>query len=895
MKRTAGEYAVLLALLDDALDLPAEQRADWLDRLPDSHAALRPTLRRLLSEAASQGTADGLGVQGHIAAVVRDAVAPPAAAELQPGELVGPYELVREIGRGGMGVVWLANRADGAFKRSVALKLPFATWAGRLGERMVRERNILAGLEHPNIARFYDAGVDALGRPFMAMEYVEGQAIDVYCRERQLSTRDRLLLVLDVAKAVAYAHSKLVIHRDLKPANVLTTAGGAVRLLDFGISKLLVADAAAEAPLTQFAVRALTLDYASPEQIRGEPVSTASDVYSLGVVLYELLTGDRPYSADRGGGELPLAQVILTTEPPRPSDAVEGSAARRRLRGDLDTIVLKTLKKDPRERYAAVVEFADDIERHLRGDPVRARPDSAWYRTRKFITRHALPVGVACAALIAVLVTAAVALREAQVAASQRDRAVALSARAEAASEFQSMLITEAAQSDKPITVIDMLARSETLAKAEFGDKPEHLAAILGMLGGNYHTMGEDARAEPLLRDALQAVQHSPDSNLRAQLDCQHALVIGALGRAEEAKRTLHAVIDDRQTSSERSAQCLEDLAYLAQNENDASGALKFAALAWQRLQQAPGVSPVDEAVYLGSIGYAHYLNARNDEADRYYARALKKFAQAGRARGPEAISVRNNWAIVSDGAGNPKRALELYDEILQIVEQNGSGAPAPPYLVANRARALENIGRYAESLAVYARCVEMSEQVGNSTVTAYCLVGQSSALRELGDITAAKGYCDRASALIGTTVPAGSAAGVAVQITRGKIALSEGRLDDARSILNEVIDHHPAVNATALITRAELNLNAGRLSEAAADARAALARAQSLQAGLPYSYKSGLAWLVLARVLAAKGEGDPARVALENAIKHLSNTVAADHPGLRRARQLLGIDATAT
>jgi tetratricopeptide (TPR) repeat protein len=894
MKHTASEYAVLLALLDEALDLQAEARAGWVDRLPESHAGLRPTLRRMLSETSSQEPAADSGLQAQIAAVVQDAVAQPEAPELKAGEHIGPYDLVREIGRGGMGFVWLADRADGAFKRSVALKLPFVTWADRLGERMGRERDILAGLEHPNIARFYDAGVDSLRRPFMAMEYVEGQAIDVYCRERQLTTRDRLMLVLDVAKAVAYAHSKLVIHRDLKPANILVTAAGAVRLLDFGIAKLLVADASPDAPLTQFAGRALTLDYASPEQIRGERVSTASDVYSLGVVLYELLTGRKPYSLERGDGDMPLAQAILATEPLRPSDAVDGSAARRRLRGDIDTIVLKALKKDPRERYGAVVEFADDIDRYLRGDAVRARPDSAWYRTRKFITRHALPVAVAGAALSAVFVTAAVAVREAQVAESQRDRAVALSARAEAASEFQSMLITEAAQSDKPITVMNMLARSETLAKAEFGDKPEHLAAILGMLGGNYHTMGEDARAEPLLRDALQAVQRSPDYTLRAQLACQHALVIGALGRTEEAKRTLHAVIDDRQTGSEGSAQCLEDLAYVAQNENDASGALKFADLAWQRLQQVPGVSPVAEGVYLGSIGYAHYLNNRNDEANRYYAQALKKFTQAGRARGPEAISVRNNWAIVSDGAGNPKRALELYDEMLQIVEQNGSGAP-PPYLIANRARALENIGRYVESLAVYAHCVAISEQVGNSTTTAYCLVGQSSALRELGDLAAAKGYCERASAFIGTKVPAGSPAGAAVQITRGKIALSEGRLGDARSILNEVIDSHPAINATALITRAEVNLSAGRLSEAATDARAALARAQSLQAGLPYSFKSGLAWLVLARVLAAQGERDPARTALESAISHLSGTVDADHPGLRRARQLLAADGAAT
>src|SRR6266851_4450037 len=239
MKRTAGEYAVLLALLDEALDLDVEARDAWIDRLQESHADLRPTLRRMLSETSSQKSADSSGLQEQIAAVVQGTVAQPETAELNAGEHIGPYELVREIGRGGMGFVWLANRADGAFKRSVALKLPYATWAGRLSERMGRERDILAGLEHPNIARFYDAGVDALGRPFMAMEYVEGRTIDAYCIELQLSIRERLALVLDVAKAVTYAHSKLVVHRDLKPANMLVSAAGAVRLLDFGIAKLI--------------------------------------------------------------------------------------------------------------------------------------------------------------------------------------------------------------------------------------------------------------------------------------------------------------------------------------------------------------------------------------------------------------------------------------------------------------------------------------------------------------------------------------------------------------------------------------------------------------------------------------------------------------------------------
>ena len=199
---------------------------------------------------------------------------------VQAGEHVGPYELVREIGRGGMGFVWLANRADGAFKRSVALKLPYATWADRLGERMGRERDILAGLEHPNIARFYDAGIDALGRPFMAMEYVEGRPIDVYCRG--LSLEAKLKLFLLVCDAIAYLHRNLVIHRDLKPRNILVEAGGTPKILDFGIAKIL--DETGEQGVTK--ERMLTPEYASPEQVKGTAKTTATDVYSLGAVLY---------------------------------------------------------------------------------------------------------------------------------------------------------------------------------------------------------------------------------------------------------------------------------------------------------------------------------------------------------------------------------------------------------------------------------------------------------------------------------------------------------------------------------------------------------------------------------------------------------------------------------
>ena len=233
---------------------------------------------------------------------------PADESDLQPGALVGPYRLLRELGIGGMGAVWLAERADGTLKRQVALKLPRAAWSRGLAERMARERDILASLEHPHIARLYDAGTDAQGRPFLALEYVEGQPIDVYCHERALNIPARLQLLLQVAHAVAFAHSRLVIHRDLKPSNILVTADGQVRLLDFGIAKLMEGDRTQETQLTQLAGRALTLDYASPEQIRGEPIGTASDVYSLGVVAYELLAGAKTVQAQarhrrRTGGD----------------------------------------------------------------------------------------------------------------------------------------------------------------------------------------------------------------------------------------------------------------------------------------------------------------------------------------------------------------------------------------------------------------------------------------------------------------------------------------------------------------------------------------------------------------------------------------------------------------
>jgi len=381
----------LSVLLDTALELPVSDRDSWLGQLAGDDAALGPTLRELLARQTSKETSDLLEAPPAFTI----AGAPANASDLHIGDTVGPYRLERALGRGGMGEVWLANRIDGGLKRKVALKLPHVTWAPGLAERFSREREILSSLEHPNIARLYDAGVDNQGRPYMALEYVEGQPLDEFCNTHALSIEERLKLLLQVADAMAFAHSRLVVHRDLKPGNMLVTVDGQVRLLDFGIAKLMEGDTTPETVLTQVSGRALTLDYASPEQIRGEPIGTASDVYSLGVVAFELLAGARPYRLKRGSAA-ELEEVITGDDAPLASEVAEDPALKRELKGDLDAILNKALKKAHVERYTTVGSLAQDWRHYLAGGRVLARPDTLRYRSARFMRRHRIPLHPQC-------------------------------------------------------------------------------------------------------------------------------------------------------------------------------------------------------------------------------------------------------------------------------------------------------------------------------------------------------------------------------------------------------------------------------------------------------------------------------------------------------------------
>jgi non-specific serine/threonine protein kinase/serine/threonine-protein kinase len=414
-------------LMHRALAVPEPERRAWIEAEAGGDAALAAEVVRLLDAHGSAGRFldEPLLARPGMAAVVHDALPPDERQTLAAGTLAGHYRVLREIGRGGMGAVYLGARADDAFQKQVAIKIaPGALVSGALGERFARERQLLATLDHPGIARILDAGATESGLPYLVMEYVNGVRIDEYCQVRRLGLEPRLRLVAEVCRAVQYAHDRLVVHRDIKASNVLVDEDGQPKLLDFGIAKLLEPDGArSEVTLVQ----AWTPESASPEQVRGEATTIATDVYGLGALVYRLLTG-RPVFDLGGLTTLERTRVICDVVPDRPSAvtaSTEGGVEGAEIRRDLDLIVLKALAKDPARRYRSAEHLAEDLERHLARRPVLAAPDSRTYRVRKFVERHPAATLASTVAVIAVVAATGTALWQARRAEQERDRAEA--------------------------------------------------------------------------------------------------------------------------------------------------------------------------------------------------------------------------------------------------------------------------------------------------------------------------------------------------------------------------------------------------------------------------------------------------------------------------------------
>ncbi|HEX6708576.1 MAG TPA: serine/threonine-protein kinase [Albitalea sp.] len=661
------QWSALSALYEEADALPAHALPAWLARLESARHPLLPQLRRMLEARAHLETDDFLGTLPRLSARAESS----PGSDWSPGRRVGPYRLVRPLGEGGMAEVWLADRDDGVFKRQVAIKLPYPR-PGResFAARFDRERNILATLRHPHIAGLFDAGVTAEGQAWLALEYVEGQSISAFCDERRLPLRERVQLFRQVLLAVQHAHANLVIHRDLKPANILVTPQGEVRLLDFGIAKLLEAegDAIAETELTRQAGRSMTPRYASPEQLTGLPLTTACDVYSLGVVFYELMCGERPYEL-RVDSPAQLEHAILEVEPRAPSRrplspasaearGTTVKALHKALSPELDAIALRCLAKKPFGRYSSVDALLADVDRWLGGEAVLARAPGFWYRTRKLAARHKLGFGLGVTAIASLVAVASVAVALGMQAREE-------SARAGAARDFMLSLFKRADQEKSrgaDITARELLQSGRSDLLKRLAGQPRLQAELLMGIGTIQRDMGEYVDADSTFEDAVRLYSELNMPRQEVLARASHANVVLRLGQAQRAGvllREAEDVADRPMADAELNARLKEVGGWIAHIEGDGA--------------RARDLFRQSKAYALKAFGPGHDRTLSAMRGMVYAERLLRNF----------------------DGA------LALQDELERAVARAGDKNPQEPAVLADtRAELLDAAGRFVDALS---------------------------------------------------------------------------------------------------------------------------------------------------------------------------------------------------
>jgi eukaryotic-like serine/threonine-protein kinase len=827
-------------------------------------------------------------------------------ADLEPGTSVGRYRIVRSIGRGGMGTVYLAERADQEYQQVVALKvMARGLFHGEVvGGRFRAERQILARLNHPNIARLLDGGQMQDGTPYLVMEHVEGVRIDDYCNERDLPLRQRLPLVQQVCAAVQYAHQNLVVHRDLKPSNILVTADGVPKLLDFGIAKLLTPQGETTEPLTRLRDRVLTPEHASPEQFRGEPIGTAADVYSLGTLFYRLLSGLHPF--DIQGRPIREIEMLVCESSPLPpserllaatdSNFAKTRALARELKGDLDNIVLKAMHRDPERRYPSAAALAQDIQNYLSGLPVQAQPDSWTYRTRKFLRRNAVPVasGVAVAALIATLITfytmrltaeRDIAERERMAANTVSDFMVDVFRRAnpnETGGEIptlRSALDAAAHRIDTTLTSDPALrftlmrkmsdaynglgqwAQARALLekivaeqRATFGSRSIQVARTLEMLGGTIDNIGRYDEAAKAYEEAWairQELGQDSDAdaaimlsgmakNLRSRLRFDEALEVHR--RAEALGRKLNPP-DARALGI-----ILEEASFTAAEKGDYVLAERYARESVPLLRGVVNEGHDLYANALAALGNAYRRQFKLVEAEKIYRQLLerqlhqlgKDHLVVGRAH--------NNYSHVLRAKGDYEAAAREMREALRIFREIGPGAAAD---VATTSHNLGALHREAGDLP--------------------------DALRELDEAIALKRAAGSRNPLLISSL--WEKAGVLREM--GQLAASNAVLAEAQSIAKEKLDPSDRRHAQLQLEHGRNLLAGGRAGEAESEIQAAVAAIRTQQD--PIRLADALA--SLSETLAAEGKGDAARAAAAEALDIRQKVLPPTHPAIATAQ----------
>ncbi len=899
-----AQWQRLRACLDEAMALPPQARAAWLQGLSGDDEVLRPRLEALLHEAAAQEAATRPGPieSGPMLACT-------TGPELGiPGAWVGPYRLRTLLGRGGMGEVWLAERTDMLLGRQVALKLPNRDqWQRGLGDRLAREREILATLEHPNIARLHEAGVGADGQPYIALEFVDGERIDEHVERQGLGTAQRIGLFLQVCDAVAHAHARLVVHRDLKPANILVDRQGRVKLLDFGIARLLEQAPASAGDLTTAHGSPMTPRYAAPEQRRGEVVGTAVDIYVLGLVLLELLIGRQAREAASLPGDADSAEDSAG-EMPRASQLAGSATLRDALRGDLDTIIGKALRQEPAARYPSVEAMAADLRRHLAHEPVLARPASPGYRLQRFVRRHRLGVTATAAFVASLLAVTALALGQAQEAQQQRDQALQARADADAAAErarqaqrlaeaqsnYSDFLLSDAAKDQSNEAAAAQLERSLSMVRSQYRDDPALRGELLGDVAMRLRWIGRDQRAaelfaeaEPLLRDngrfdgvarilcvrAREAAQRSHFDEGRRLLDEARA----ALARSNDPKSLVHAG-------------CLLEEAALVRLAGAPQQAVGLTQLAWEHEHRAGRGDRPFAAEVLMSLSRAHLEAAQPAAAASAARRSLHALTLAGHDLGPALWQGRVLLGMALREGGQNRAALDAFHGEGQADSTDTRRSPSArmQYAVTLSAQ-----GRHREALAVLGGVRAEVLSSGSASQRRALAVRLASAQLAAGQVSTAGQTLMAAERDFAGLRTKRQAAARPYLLALADWRLRQNQLAQAETLMQELREHFAAPQPSAEPARAwhrlatRLALQQGRPDAALGAAQQALVVSQGLAIDRQASLQVGEDLLLRARVHEARHDALAAGADALAAMAHIEGTAGAEHGALAEARAL--------
>jgi len=768
-------------LFEQAIDLPDSQRAAWVEAACGSDAALRIELERLL-----RADARAAAFMERPPALVSSVIeATTRSSETLPQ--FGPWRALRRIGVGGMGEVWLAERSDGEFEQQAAVKQLAWPTPGLL-QRFRQERQILAHLQHPDIARLIDGGVDERGAPYLVMEYVDGLPITQYARDHALELRARLLLFLRVCKAVQYAHQNLVVHRDLKPANIFVTANGALKLLDFGIAKVLATTD--EAAHTQTAARLLTPDYAAPEQFSGDAITTATDVYALGVVLYELLADARPPRRVLTGAP---ADIDAPPPPSAAGDRTGGVTWRRALRGDLDRIATTALEADPQRRYASAEALSGDVQRYLDGLPIGLRRASRWYRFRKFARRNRYALATGVIVVVVCIAAAAISLRQANLARAQARHAAAVQ-------QFMSGVFAQANPDEnkgQPISAQKLLQKGEEQL-TRMGDAQSALQIdVTAMLGGLYSDIGDTERAENLLKRALAGVNDELPDDVRgrvlvgvATLEAENKDNYGiALAHAIEGLSALERAAE-KDWNQIAMANRIIALCHVHQREPEAAIALlqRVTPIHASMLGGHPSESLANEYLVLGvALGDM----SRFDEAEAAFERGatmLRAFAGSDSRRVAHAL---NEEATILYARGDLARAETLHREVVNINrERLGPDNISTLSSMHNLLGDIEGQGRIAEALPQRLALLDlaMASTALSPVRKAHHIDAVANDYRELGRFAESEAMTRKALAMIVEAQGPRARASVLILRHLGLTLGFQGRYSEAEALFRDAL-----------------------------------------------------------------------------------------------------------